>query len=156
MPDHHIDTELVSLSLTGAGLTLTAGDGIGNGLSDGPLGSLGRITEQGGDPMLADSFFDIFFDIQGAPLGPLGPLHNNSPCRMEAVIDRVPPAGGTTYVCDLTVPVFLFTLNGTNPVGQLLSTSHQIPRIPEPATLALVGLALTTLAGLRRRTSRAH
>lgn len=148
VPDHHIDTEMVALQLSGGGLTLTAGDGLANGLCGGPLCSLGRITEQGGNPLLTDSFFDIFFEIQGAPLGPLGPLHNSVPCHMEAVLDRVPPAGGTTYICNqlLTGPVLLFDANNVQR-GRLLATSHTI--LPEPASLALTGLVLLLLAGLR-------
>ena len=148
VPDHHIDTELVALTLMGGGLTLTAGDGTGNGLSDGPLFSPGRITEQAGDSTMADSFFDIFFEINGTPLGPLGPLHNTTPCHMQTVLDQVPPKAGTTYVCDLTNPIFLYTAQDQI-VGRLLSTSHQI--IPEPGSLALVAVALLAVAGLRRR-----
>lgn len=150
VPDHHIDTEMVALQLVGGGLTLTAGDGVADGLCGGPLCSLGRITEQGGNPQLADSFFDIFFEIQGAPLGALGPLHNNVACHMEAVLDRVPPAAQTTYVCNqaTTGPVFLYNA-GNQQVGRLTATSHTI--LPEPGGLALTGLALLVWAGLRGR-----
>ena len=151
VPDHHIDTEMVALQLIGGGLTLTVGDGVADGLCSGPLCSLGRITEQSGDPFLADSFFDIFFEIQGAPLGALGPLHNAVPCHMEAVLDRVPPADQTTYICNqaATGPVLL--LDANNQVrGQLLSTTHTIT-IPEPGNLALTGVALLLLVGLRGR-----
>lgn len=152
VPDHHIDTELVSLQLVGGGLTLTAGDGVADGLCSGPLCSMGRITEQSGDPFVADSFFDIFFELQGPPLGPLGPLHNAAPCKMEAVIDRVAPSAGTTYVCSqANGPIAL--LDANNQVrGQLLFTSHTI-RLPEPGTMTLAGVALAAMAaGLRRRT----
>ena len=151
VPDHHIDTELVALQLIGGGLTLTAGDGVADGLCGGPLCSLGRITEQSGNPFVADSFFDIFFEIQGAPLGALGPLHNAVPCRMEATIDRVPPAALTTYVCNqaATGPVMLLDANN-QVAGRLVSTTHQI--IPEPGDLALTGLALLMLVASRGRT----
>lgn len=153
VPDHHIDTEMVALQLSGGGLTLTAGDGLADGLCSGPLCSLGRITEQAGNPMLADSFFDIFFELQGAPLGPLGPLHNNVACRMEAVLDQVPPVAQTTYVCNqaATGPVMLFDANNVLR-GQLLGTSHTI--LSEPTGLALAGLALLVLAGLWGRPGR--
>lgn len=137
-PDHHIDTEIVSLQLVGGGMTLRAGDGVGNGACDGPLCSLGRITEQNGDSEQADSFFDIFFEIDNTPLGT---LHNNVACRMEAVLDQVPPRALTTYIClpPTNADIALFTDNGTR-VGRLLGASHTI--LPEPATLALIGTAL--------------
>src|SRR5262249_9373784 len=57
-PDHHIDTEMVSLNLSAGGLTLRAGDGIANLNCDGPLCTFGRLTETG-DPAVAHSFFDV-------------------------------------------------------------------------------------------------
>jgi len=71
---HSIGTELASLLETDAtfGITLKAGDGNGNLANDGPLFSPGAINEQAGNPALADSFFDVFFEID-IPL-PAGPL----------------------------------------------------------------------------------
>ena len=153
VPDHHIDTELVSLTLVGGGLTLVAGDGIANGSCDGPLCSLGRITET--TPLLADSFFDVFFEIQGTPFGP---LHNDptAPCKMKTVLDQVPPPIGTTYICDtVAVPIFLFDATGLIR-GQLLGASHIINTrhqhpMSEPATLVLLGSGLTIALWVRRR-----
>ena len=149
LPDHHIDTELVSMSLTGGGLTLTAGDGVADGLCSGPFCSMGRITEQGGNPLLANSFFDVFFEITGPALGPLGPLHNKVACKMETVLDRVAPPAGTTSICDLTGPPVLLYTAQDQAVGQVLSAYHII-RIVEPGSLALVGLALAGLAAAGR------
>lgn len=151
LPDHHINTELVSLMLTGGGITLTAGDGTTGGTCTGPLCSLGRITEQG-DPMFADSFFDVFAEITGTPFGP---LRNRTACTMAAVIDRVPPPIGTTYIC-ANVPVDFFDVFG-DLRARLLFANHIIQSqpivIPEPATLMLVGSSLLGLfaVGARRR-----
>ncbi|MGB2984943.1 MAG: hypothetical protein WBE26_03590, partial [Phycisphaerae bacterium] len=63
-PDGHrdvIDTEIVSMHLTGGGLALTAGLGLGNG---GVLSSsLGAILELRSDPALATSFFEVYFEV---------------------------------------------------------------------------------------------
>jgi hypothetical protein len=81
-------TEMVSLELSGDGFTVRAGDGVGNLNDDGPLYSPGAIIKQASNPALADSFFNVFFEIE-TPVG--NKLYNKEPCRMEAVIDRVPP-----------------------------------------------------------------
>ena len=56
-----IDTEVVSMNLMGIGVALIAGAGLGQGGVLAP--SLGAIIEQQADPALADSFFDIFFEV---------------------------------------------------------------------------------------------
>ena len=148
IPDHHIDTELVSMTLTGGGLTLTAGDGVGNLLADGPLHSGGRITETG-NPGLADSFFDIFFELSPTPLGPLHSLH---PCHMQAIIDRVPPyeipysgCGGPIPLADQHGQVVGF-LQSDPPV---IHVPHR--PVPEPSTMLLVGAGFTGLVATWRR-----
>jgi hypothetical protein len=92
--DSHIDIEMVSLNLSGGGLTLQAGDGIGILTSDGPLFSPGRIDETA-NPLIGHSFFDVFFELSPTPFGP---LHNTSPCVMAKDITQVPPLPGTTMV----------------------------------------------------------
>jgi hypothetical protein len=83
-----IDTEIVSMELTGGGVTLRAG--FYNPNYTGGQHTRGAVAEQYGDPALADSFFDVYFEIDPGPLG--GPLlYNHTPHRVEAVIDRAPP-----------------------------------------------------------------
>src|SRR4030067_1749981 len=90
-PGHfnRINTEIVSMTLTGGGITLTAGDGIGNLANNGPLYSPGNVIEKIGDPTRADSFFFFSFTIQT----PLGLLHSNTPVTVTASggITEVPP-----------------------------------------------------------------
>lgn len=57
-----IDTEIVSMSLTGGGLTLKAGTSA-PGINAGVSQSLGATEEQAADATKGDSFFDVFLEI---------------------------------------------------------------------------------------------
>ncbi|UCC30105.1 MAG: hypothetical protein JSU86_18145, partial [Phycisphaerales bacterium] len=86
-----IDTEIVSMSLTDGLVTLTAGGGLGQG---GILRrSNGAIAEQRADNLLADSFFDVFFEVD---LGGGVYAYNREPLRVYAKINCVPP--DATYI----------------------------------------------------------
>ncbi len=119
--DDVIETEIISMNLTGSGFTLRAGDGTGNNSDDGgsprSLYSPGAIDELPSvinppppnsdstvNPALAHSFFYVFFELDGTPWGT---LHNNNPAVLEQIIDRVPPLYAT-YVHDFSI---------TNPIG---------------------------------------
>jgi hypothetical protein len=81
-----IDTEILSMSLSGGGVTMIAGGGLGQ---SGMLRrSPGAIAEQPDDPTLADSFFDVFFevDLGGGVYG-----YNQDALRLATKIDCVPP-----------------------------------------------------------------
>lgn len=148
-PGHlnHIDTELVEMTLVSASgdITLRAGDGTANLQSDGLLYSGGTIDEQAGDPSLADSFFDVFVEID--ILG-LGTLHNNEAFIIGAVIDRVPPLGFNYVHPFSALPVELFDASGAL-VAQIVQANHK--PIPEPSTYLLFSAGLGLLAMRRRK-----
>ena len=129
-PGHfnQINTELVDMYLTGGPLKLFAGDTIGNLVNDGPLYSPGALVEKPFNPALADSFFDVFFQV----LTPFGLLHNNDPLRVTAVIDRVLP-GNIPYIYQ-GPPILLYD-GYDEPRAQLIHGVH-IPD-PQPCTIFL-------------------
>jgi hypothetical protein len=147
-----IRTEMVSLTLSGPGITMVAGDGLGNLAPDGPLHSPGTIEEQGPVGPLADSFFDIFFEISGPALGALGPLHNNTAARMHAVIPEVPPPFPIIYIAE-NLPLPLFDVNGIERAFLVEPTFHQI-WTPEPSALLLIGSGGLVFLFLRKKLSR--
>lgn len=55
-----IDTEILSMCLTGSGFTLRAGLGQGGVINR----SLGAVAEKVGDPTVGESFFDVFFVVE--------------------------------------------------------------------------------------------
>jgi uncharacterized protein (TIGR03437 family) len=88
-PNHNdrIPAEVVSISLSGGGLTILAGDGVGNLASDGPEYSSASIIETAGDPALAGIVLDIFVRLTTS----LGiSVHNQTPIHVESTINRFP------------------------------------------------------------------
>ena len=92
-----IDTEIISLSLTGTGITLQAGTDAGmdpetatcstrgNGLV---ARACGDIAETASDSSLADSFFDVYFRVE---LGGGNFVYNHDPLRINTTITCIPP-----------------------------------------------------------------
>ncbi|MDO8595209.1 MAG: hypothetical protein Q7R45_01160, partial [Sulfuricaulis sp.] len=131
LDDSHLDvldTEMVSMQLTGGGLTLRAGAGMGHGLPLRP--SLGAILETGGDTSpAADSFFDVFFEIEDTNAGILA--YNQEPLRVTSNITCVPP--DATYFHP-TGCVKLFSSQGVH-IGYLTSANHSTyPKCGDPGT----------------------
>jgi len=145
--DEAIDTEILSMDLVGhvglwpAELHLSA-----------LLRSLGKTTDTNPDPgdsFPAESFFDIFFEIDvfGAPMGDLS-LHNDTALFMESMIEQIPPELGKTpfLAPPSALPVDLLDELG-QPVGRVLAASHS----PEPATMSLLALGAAGVLARRRR-----
>jgi hypothetical protein len=90
-----IDTEIVSMHLTGGGVVLTAGAGHGQG---GVLAaSLGNMAELPTDPALAESFFDVFFEVD---LGGGNYVYNQTPLRVQTPVTCIPPFQDYIHVQD--------------------------------------------------------
>lgn len=142
--------------LTGGGVTLTAGAGLGMGGVLPP--SLGEIVEQPSNPASADSSFEVFFEVD---LGGGQFLYNHTAATLEAKINCVPP--DTTYF-HVTVPVELFTAPaGGVHVADLVSANHRTfppQKLPAVSTWGLIVLGLLVLIGAktffgRRRATQA-
>jgi len=113
---HDIDTEIVSMSLTGGNITLTAGAGQqqGPGLL---LASIGMITELPPDFDVALSYFEVFFEVD---LGGGMFVYNQAALRIEANITCVPPQA--VYIHP-TGCLPLFTAGGMH-VANLVTARH--------------------------------
>ncbi len=132
-----VDTELVRMELTASGMTLRAGRDYGLPASKGKIEEkenrqAGRLDLEGPDapfctPPVADdcantqanSFFDVFFEIEVAGVGK---LHNNTALRIEAVIDQKPPK--TRYIHVLTQPIPLFNAKNEATGISLVTAEH--------------------------------
>jgi hypothetical protein len=124
-----IDTEIVSLSLSGGGVTMIAGGGLGTN----PLRrSLGAIVEQRYLPAWADSFFDVFFEVD---LGGGVLAYNQEPLRVVAKIDCLPP--DTTYIHPIDcVKLYTTPIPGEGDVvAYLVTADHSTyPDCGDPST----------------------
>jgi hypothetical protein len=89
-----IDTEIVSMSLSGGGYTLTAGAGQGH-VTLAP--SVGQITQDPNDVNRATSFFDVFFELD---LGDGTYLYNQSALHVATTIICITPFNEYIHVVD--------------------------------------------------------
>ncbi|MDJ0867001.1 MAG: hypothetical protein QNK03_12890 [Myxococcota bacterium] len=71
----------------------------------------------------ADSFFDVFFEIEVQALGGLR-LHNREPKQLSTLITHKPPADGEAY--ETVNPIELFDENG-NPSGFVIGAGRHMP-----------------------------
>ena len=89
MVDGHldvVDTEITGMTLLGGGAILTAGGGLGVGGVLRP--SRGAVIERDSDSSMADSFFEVFFELVASGVGP---VYNQQPLRVQAEVTCLPP-----------------------------------------------------------------
>lgn len=122
-----LDTEIVSMNLTGGGVTLVAGQGLGAGPALPPTGltaSRGAIVEKVADPSRAESFFDVFFELD---LGGGNYAYNQTPVRVRAELNKVPPKERRYIHLLGCVPLFNSPIPGAGArIANLASACHGI------------------------------
>jgi hypothetical protein len=139
-----VDTEVTTMNMAGtnastAGWTLLAGTN--SGLSHRTLGAMAESTT---DSAVAQSFFDVFFEIQGTPWGT---LHNDTPLYIDGLTPQLPPPIGTVYTVE-NAPIALYDSNEN--LAVFITAGDKI--VPEPSTFALLGVgAIGLLANEWRR-----
>lgn len=114
-----IATEILDLCLSGQGVTLQAGAGLGQGGI--LLASTGAITEDAGDPFLADSYFNVLFEVDLGG-GNYVYNHEDDPLRLDAVIDCVPPRAKYFHIQGVTA-LYSAPVGGTH-VANLVRARH--------------------------------
>ncbi len=142
-----IDTEILDLCLsTGPAIsptiTLTVGAGQGQGGVLGP--SLGNITEDPGDNTVADSYFDVLFEVD---MGDGTYLYNHDPLRLDAVIDCVPPRIKYFHVQGVTA-LYDDPVVGTH-VANLVRARHGLFQLEHFTVWDVVDVPVDFTVGLR-------
>jgi len=113
-------TEILSMKLSGEGMTLRAGSQIA-GLQQPILATTGEIGVSGGPPdYFAQSFFDVFFELDRGE-GPNRYLYNHAPLKVQASITCAPPKA--TFAGLVLVPLFTAPSGGT-PAGQQIYRAY--------------------------------
>lgn len=97
-----IDTEIVSMNLTGSGVTLMVGKNT-PGINPAVPRTFGAVAEEAANSSLGDSFFDVFFEVTGVPGGP---VYSHTPLRVQAVISDVPPDVVYLHPTSLCLPLY--------------------------------------------------
>jgi len=119
-----INTEIVAMELTGGGITVRESASM---MSRGLIEEQAN-TSQGTLDFPADSFFDVFFEVD---LGGVI-LHNETPFRLACKIEEIPPFL-CFYVPPIREPIVLLNAQGVK-IATLLHGKH----IPLPPNETLV------------------
>jgi hypothetical protein len=114
-----IDTDMYWLHLSGGGITLTAGAGQGvQALAP----TLGTIVEQADNPAVADSFFNVFFEVD---LGGGMYLYNQEALTVTSEVICLPPQASYLHPVDC-IPLYTSPIPGEGVlVANLVSADHE-------------------------------
>ncbi|MCH8035980.1 MAG: hypothetical protein IIC53_02520, partial [Proteobacteria bacterium] len=114
-----IDTEMLQMVVTGGGLTMTVGAGLGQNGNLAP--TLGAVAELTTDPSLAESIFEVFAEIDD---GSGTPLYNQTPILVKAIVPCLPPKANYIHFSGCT-PLFTSPIPGQGvQVGNLVRAQH--------------------------------
>jgi len=139
-----IDTEITSLVMTATGGEIFRAGTSAPGLVGPVAPTYGAIAELQNDNKLAESFFNVFFEIE---LTPGNYIYNQVPVKHVFIIDRVPP-GPAIYAMVTPGPIPLWTsptpMQGVQ-VAQLITGEHlvNIPALSEWGVVVMALLVLT-------------
>lgn len=123
-----IDTEIISMNLEGTSALV----GEITIIESPTRASNGTIQQQvAGEDFPADSFFDVFVEINTTLPFPLSTLHTDEPLPMDAVIFSIPPWEAIYIPPDPPIEIPLKDQNGKI-VGFITHVAHEIPpAVPE-------------------------
>jgi len=154
-PDYNntIDTEMVSLNLTGNSSTLglvivKAGDGIADLEESGPLSSLGKVVEDPSDSFHVDSFFDVFFEITIET----DTFHTEAITKLKSDSFHVDSFFDVFTELDVdssNLPIPMF--DPSNELAPLTVPDLRLGTLPEPSAMLLFGYAAVAIFGLGKR-----
>ena len=130
-----IVTEIVSMNLTGGGLTLLAGTGAGL-----TRASPGTIVKQAGNNLWGNSSFSVYFKV----IGVFGTVWNHDPLLVAAAITCVPPKAEYIHPQGQCIPLYNDPVTGTI-VAYLGNANHITYPSGVPALPAWGGIALAAL-----------
>lgn len=126
-----IDTEIISMNLVGTSVHI----GPITIIESPSKASTGAIRQQiAGTDFPADSFFDVFVEIQTTLSPPVHTLHNDDPAIMNTAIDHIPPWGAIYTSQSGPIPL---KDELDNIIGFIRHVSHEIP--PKAGVDMMVG-----------------
>jgi hypothetical protein len=152
-------TELVSLDLTGGGMSLRLRDSQASPftknlgfLADAVNNTPGKLDVQPFKPGSVDSFFDVFFEIE---FPDATVLHNEQPLRIRGTFSSKPFPTGDDFVGDGPIPLYD---ENNQPTGIMFEFDRFCPDValdfgdapdpPYPTTLANNGASHVIVPGL--------